>query len=61
MSYAAINHLQYRLTADGYSTKLKLVHRAVGEVSSEHREGVVEGWNYWLNRIKQHAESQAKK
>jgi hypothetical protein len=60
MSYACMNHLQYRLTAEGNSTRLKLVHRAIGEIAPEHREGVVEGWTYGLNRVRQIAESRLK-
>ena len=32
MSYPAINHLQYRLVADGDATKLRIVNRAMGYV-----------------------------
>jgi hypothetical protein len=60
MSYPAINHLQYLLTADGTGTRLKLVHRAIGDIPAEHREGVGEGWTYKLNRIGQLAESRLK-
>lgn len=45
MSYPAVSHLQYRLTANGQTTRLKLVHRAMGQILSEHREGVTEGWS----------------
>src|SRR5207247_1251066 len=30
MSYPAVNHVQYRLTAEGGGTRLKFVHRAMG-------------------------------
>jgi hypothetical protein len=60
MSYACMNHLQYRLMAEGTGTRLKLIHRAVGEIAPEHREGVVEGWSYGLNRVRQIAESRLK-
>lgn len=60
MSYPCINHVQYRLVADGIGTKLKLVHRAVGEISTEHGEGVDEGWNYSVNRIRHIAEMRQK-
>lgn len=60
MSYPGINHLQYRLTAEGTGTRLKLLHRAFGEIPAEHREGVGEGWTYGLNRIRQIAESRVK-
>src|ERR1700734_475278 len=35
MSYAVINHVQYRLTETGSGTLLALTHRAVGEIATE--------------------------
>jgi len=60
MSYAATNHIQYRLTPDGQTTRLKLLHRAFGEIPREHREGVVIGWSHGLQRIGAIAESRYK-
>ena len=60
MSYACMNHIQYRLTAEGTGTRLKLIHRAIGEIAPEHREGVVQGWSYGVDRIRQIAESRMK-
>jgi hypothetical protein len=59
MSYPCANHIQYRLTAEGLSTRLKFAHRAFGEIDPEHRKGVGEGWNYWLERVRQTAETKA--
>ena len=56
MSYPAINHVQYRLTAEGDGTRLKLTHRAFGPIPQEVQEGVVEGWNYRLKRARDLAE-----
>jgi uncharacterized protein YndB with AHSA1/START domain len=53
MSYPAINHVQYRLTAEGDGTRLKLVHRAMGLIPDEHRDGMDEGWDYGLRRIRE--------
>lgn len=61
MSYPAANHVQYRLTAEGLSTRLKFTHRAIGLIDPEHKTGVVEGWNYWLDRVLQSAEAKAGK
>lgn len=61
MSYACANHVQYRLVAESGGTRLKFVHRAIGEIAPEHREGVVEGWTYGLNRIREIAESKTVK
>jgi hypothetical protein len=33
MSYAAVNDLQYRLTAAGDGTRLTLTHLALGQIS----------------------------
>jgi hypothetical protein len=56
MSYPATNFLQYRLTPQGNGTKLSLIHRAMGLIPQEHREGVGRGWEHGLNRIRQLAE-----
>jgi hypothetical protein len=56
MSYPAMSHLQYRLTAEGGGTRLKLAHRALGLITDQHRKGVVEGWSYRLNRVRDIAE-----
>jgi uncharacterized protein YndB with AHSA1/START domain len=56
MSYPAVNHLQYRLKAEGSVTRLVFLHRAVGLILPEHRDGLSEGWQYWLERICELAE-----
>src|SRR6266576_7178375 len=40
MSYPAVNHLQYRLTAEGSTTRLQLTHRAMGIIDEQHRDGL---------------------
>ena len=57
MSYPAISHVQYRLTAEGAGTRLKLTHRSLGLIPQEHREGVTQGWEHGLKRIRELAES----
>lgn len=57
MSYPSANHLQYRLTQEGVTTKLSLVHRGFGEIPADHREGVRVGWMHGLQKIKEIAES----
>lgn len=59
MSCPATNFVQYRLTAEGNRTRLKLVHRAMGLIPAEHREGVGEGWAHGLKRIREIAERRA--
>jgi uncharacterized protein YndB with AHSA1/START domain len=61
MSYPAINHLQYRLKAEGGVTRLAFVHRGVGLFLPEHRDGLPQGWQYWLERIRELAERKNRK
>jgi len=56
MSYAAVNHVQYRLQAEGGVTRLAFLHRALGVILPEHRDGLPKGWQYWLERIRELAE-----
>ncbi len=56
MSYPAISHLQYRLTAESGVTRLKLAHRAIGQIPPDHREGIGEGWSHILTKIREVAE-----
>lgn len=51
MSFPGVNHVQYRLTADGGVTRLKLTHQAMGPIPDEVREGVGQGWEHGLKRI----------
>jgi uncharacterized protein YndB with AHSA1/START domain len=56
MSYPAVNHIQYRLKAEGTATRLTLHHRAMGLILPEHRDGMPEGWEHGLQRIREIAE-----
>lgn len=56
MSYPAISHVQYRLTAESGVTRLKLAHRAIGQIPPDHREGVGQGWSHILTKIREGAE-----
>jgi hypothetical protein len=60
MSYPAINHLQYRLKAEGSGTRLMLTHRAMGLIPQDHRDGMPDGWEHGMKRIKELAERKAK-
>ena len=55
MSYAAVSHVQYRLTEKGRGVVLALTHRAMGEISPEHGEGVVKGWEHILSKVRERA------
>src|SRR5437773_4745996 len=46
MSYPAVNHIQYRLTAEGDGTRIKFAHRAIGLIPKEHRDGMPQGWEF---------------
>jgi uncharacterized protein YndB with AHSA1/START domain len=59
MSYPAINHVQYRLRAEGAGTRLTVHHRALGLILPEHRDGMPEGWEHGLERIREIAERKA--
>ncbi|MDX2117100.1 MAG: SRPBCC domain-containing protein [Planctomycetota bacterium] len=59
MSFAATNHVQYRLTPEGSGTRLSLIHRALGTILPEHREGMPKGWEYGLSRVRQVAEQKS--
>jgi uncharacterized protein YndB with AHSA1/START domain len=60
MSYPAINHVQYRLKAEGIGTRLTLLHRAMGLILPDHRDGMPKGWEHILHRIRELAELKAK-
>jgi hypothetical protein len=61
MSYPAVNHLQYRLKAEGDVTRLVFLHRAMGLILPEHRDGLPQGWQYWLEGIRELAERKNRK
>jgi len=56
MSYPAINHIQYRLKEEGAGSRLTIHHRAMGLILPEHRDGMPEGWEFGLERIRRLAE-----
>jgi uncharacterized protein YndB with AHSA1/START domain len=61
MSHPAVNHVQYRLTEQDGRTRLAFVHRAMGLILPEHRDGMPEGWEHWLDQIRERAERKAHK
>jgi uncharacterized protein YndB with AHSA1/START domain len=61
MSYAAVNHLQYRFEEEGGVTRLGFLHRSMGAIQPEHRDGLPKGWQYWLERIRELAERKNRK
>jgi uncharacterized protein YndB with AHSA1/START domain len=61
MSYPAANHVQYRLKAESGGTRLTLLHWAIGLIPPEHRDGMPEGWEHGLMRIRELAERKNQK
>jgi uncharacterized protein YndB with AHSA1/START domain len=61
MSYPALNHVQYRLKAEGDGARLLFAHRAIGLIPQEHRDGMPEGWEHGLGRVKEVAERKAQR
>ncbi|TVQ76452.1 MAG: SRPBCC domain-containing protein [Phycisphaeraceae bacterium] len=59
MSYPAISHVQYRLKEEGGKTLLSVLHRAMGQIPKEDREGVESGWEYNIQRVREIAEARA--
>jgi uncharacterized protein YndB with AHSA1/START domain len=60
MSYPAINHIQYRLTAQADGTRLAFVHRGMGLIAPELRDGMTDGWGIWIGKIRDRAELKKK-
>jgi uncharacterized protein YndB with AHSA1/START domain len=56
MSFAAINHLQYRLVPEENGTRLMIVHRAIGIIPPDLRAGMSLGWDHGLARVRLIAE-----
>lgn len=61
MSFAATNHIQYRVTAEGNASRLAVVHRAIGAIPKEHRDGMHDGWEHAMKRVRMIAERKAAK
>ena len=56
MSYPGVNHIAYRLQAEGQATLLSFAHRAFGLIADDHLKGVRMGWGQILDRIVKAAE-----
>jgi len=55
MSYPAMNHMQYKLVAEGNATRLKLTHKSFGLIPEDHRSGMGSGWTHIFKSIKERA------
>ena len=58
MSYPVMSRMQFQLTDGGQTTVLALHHQALGLIQDEHRQGVVPGWQHFLEGVRKHAERQ---
>ncbi len=56
MSFPAMNHVQYRLKAEGTMTTLTLHHRGMGLLGADHIQEMPKGWGHAVDRIKMVAE-----
>lgn len=52
MSYPVMSHVQYRVKEQSGGSKLVVLHRAIGDIAAEHRQGVNKGWEHILSRIR---------
>lgn len=59
MSYPAVSHVQWRLAAEGRITRLTVSHRAIGQITPSHRDGVGRGWAHILEKVRERAEHAA--
>ena len=56
MSYPVANNLQYRLSPEGSGTRIKFHHSGFGLIQEDHKRGVVTGWSYIHQKIRERAE-----
>ena len=61
MSNPVANNLQYRLSEEGGVTLIKFRHLGFGLVQDEHKKGVVTGWSYIHEKVRQRAEGSRSK
>ncbi|MAY74252.1 MAG: ATPase [Phycisphaerae bacterium] len=59
MSFPAVNHVQYRLKPEAEGTRVSLVHTAMGLIPQDFRDGMPDGWEHGLSRVKLIAERKA--
>ena len=57
-SYPLISNVQYRLSEIDGGTLIAFRHTALGFIEDKHRQGVSNGWNNILERVRKHAEAQ---
>jgi uncharacterized protein YndB with AHSA1/START domain len=57
MSIAAVNNVQYRLTAEEGGTLIKFHHYALGAIPEEFRSGMQQGWKHINDNLRERAEA----
>jgi uncharacterized protein YndB with AHSA1/START domain len=57
MSYPVISNVQYRLSEENGGTLIKFHHTALGFIPDDHKQGVGEGWNHVLARVRARVEA----
>src|ERR1700752_2972849 len=53
MSHPVANNVQYRLSEEGNRTRIKFRHSGFGLVQEEHKRGVVGGWSYIHEKVRE--------
>jgi hypothetical protein len=48
--------VQYRLSEQDGETVIKFCHAGFGLIDEEHRKGVVKGWAFMNDRVREYAE-----
>ncbi|MGD0829333.1 MAG: SRPBCC domain-containing protein [Terracidiphilus sp.] len=56
-SYPFLSNVQYRLTEANGVTTIAFRHTALGFIQEDHRNGVVKGWKWILDRVRENAEA----
>ncbi len=56
MSYPVANNVQYRLSEQDGETLIKFCHAGFGPIPEEQKKGMVSGWAYISDRVRQRAE-----
>ena len=57
MSTGVVSNVQYRLSEADGGTLVKFRHTALGFIPADHREGMQQGWNQMLARVRERAEA----
>jgi hypothetical protein len=58
MSYPAVNHIEVTLEQQPGGTHVAFRHRAIGFIDPEHRQGIIAGWKYMLDRVAEDCSAQ---